>query len=220
VDGIHDLGGMHGFGPVEVEPGEPTFHETWQGRVAGMMGLLMARGAFNIDAFRHAIERLDPVSYLTIGYYGRWLASVVDRLQAAGFLAPGELEARVASLAAGKPPLPAQRVEREPEPPGRDLLGYRRDVGKARFALGDAVRARASSTAGHTRLPGYARGRLGHVTRLHGGFVFPDTNAHDAGEQPQHLYTVCYTAHELWGDEAEAPGSVYLDLFEPYLESA
>ena len=219
MNGIHDLGGMHGFGRIEVESDEPTFHEPWQGRVAGMMGLLMARGAFDIDAFRHGIERLDPVTYLTAGYYARWLASMADRLVAAGILAPGELEARESSLARGAVPAPARPVHWQPETPGRDpTQGYRRDAGTPRFAPGDAVRARVASPAGHTRLPGYARGRRGRVVHVHGGFVFPDTHAHGRGEQPQPLYTVRFPARELWGDQAEAPSSVHLDLFEPYLE--
>ena len=76
MNGIHDMGGMHGFGPVVVEPNEPVFHAEWEKRVLGMTYMIVGFGWTNIDAFRHAIERIDPVNYLSVGYYGRWLASL------------------------------------------------------------------------------------------------------------------------------------------------
>ena len=189
MDGIHDLGGMHGFGAVVVERDERVFHAAWEGRVFALVGLALAGGLANVDAFRHAIERLSPVEYLTAGYYGRWLAA---------------LERLVAER--GALPRTAPRSAR------RDATG------SPRFAAGDAVIARNVHPAGHTRLPRYVRGRRGVVARVHPVWVFPDTNAHDRGEHPQHVYAVRFAATELWGDDADRAASVYVDLFESYLE--
>jgi nitrile hydratase subunit beta len=192
MDGIHDLGGMHGFGPVVVECDEPVFHAAWEGRVFALAALAIAGGLANPDAFRHAIERLSPVEYLTAGYYGRWLAAL-ERLVAERGVRP-----RLAS--AGTARRDASRV--------------------ARFVAGDAVLARNVHPAGHTRLPRYVRGRRGVVARVHPPWVFPDTNAHDRGEDPQHVYAVRFPATELWGDDADPAASVHVDLFESYLEPA
>jgi nitrile hydratase subunit beta len=193
VDGIHDLGGMQGFGPVVVEPDEPVFHAPWEGRVFAMAALVMARGIANPDAFRHAIERLPPVVYLSAGYYRRWLAALERLVGERGDAAPAA-----------------------PGPPGA-----RREVAEApRFAAGQAVIARDVHPGGHTRLPRYVRGRRGVVARVHPAWVFPDTNAHGQGEQPQHAYAVRFAARELWGDGADARAAIHVDLFESYLEPA
>jgi len=211
VDGIHDLGGMQGFGPVVVEPDEPVFHAGWEGRVFALVSFVIGRGLANTDAFRHAIERLPPVLYLTAGYYGRWLAALERLLVEKGVLAPGDVEARLAGRgpSAGAPP-PAGAV------PAR---GAMRDVAaRPRFAVGDAVVARSIHPAGHTRLPRYVRGKRGVVTRVHPAWVFPDTNAHGLGEHPQYVYSVRFAARELWGDDADARAVVHVDVFEPHLD--
>jgi nitrile hydratase subunit beta len=214
MNGIHDMGGMHGFGPVVVEPNEPVFHARWRARVLGMVYQVVGFGWANIDAFRHGIERVNPVAYLRDGYYGRWLASLETVLQEAGVLAPGEVDARVDGRPAPPPAVPRAGL---PEPSG----GFVRTVAASpRFAAGEAVRARNVHPAGHTRLPRYVRGKRGAVHRVHPAFVFPDTNAHGTGEQPQYLYTVRFSADELWGSAAEPGASLYVDLFEPYLETA
>ena len=191
MDGIHDLGGMHGFGSVVVERDEPVFHAAWEGRVFALASLALAGGLANVDAFRHAIERLSPVEYLTAGYYGRWLAALESLAAARG--------ARLR---------PAARTARRDAPR------------LPRFAAGEAVVARNVHPAGHTRLPRYVRGRRGVVARVHPAWVFPDTNAHDRGENPQHVYSVRFAATELWGDDADPAASVHVDLFESYLEPA
>ncbi len=220
MNGIHDLGGMHGFGRVEPEPETSAFHEPWQGRVHAMLGLVLASGVGNVDAFRHAIERLDAVTYLSVGYYGRWLRAVETLCIESGVTNPAELSTRRAELAAGEPLEPASAWQR-PAPPPDPSAGYQRDVGSApRFQEGDRVRARNLHPAGHTRLPGYVRGREGEVIATRGGFVFPDAHAHGGGEQPQHLYTVRFDARTLWGADAEGPAAVHVDLFESYLEKA
>lgn len=202
---------MHGFGRIEVEADEPPFHAPWEARVLGMAFQVVGFGWVTVDAFRHGIERMDPVAYLTAGYYGRWLAALERLLAERGVLAPGDVDAR----AAGRP-VAAPAVA---EKPGPVAAGFERPLDRApRFAPGDAVRARVRSPGGHTRLPRYAAGRAGIVHRRRPGFVFPDSNAHGRGEDPQYLYNVRFAATELWGDAAEPGACVHLDLFEPYLE--
>jgi hypothetical protein len=196
VSDVHDLGGRAGFERVEREAREPVFHARWEGRVLGLVYSAVGFGWINIDAFRHGIERIDPALYLRASYYERWLASLERVLGEAGVLAPGYA-----------PPPPAPRG------------GFERAVGAPRFAVGDAVRVKPRPRGRHTRLPGYAAGKRGVIVHARGGYVFPDANAHGAGEQPQHLYTVRFDARELWGAAAEPRASVCVDLFEPYLEA-
>jgi nitrile hydratase len=210
MNGLHDMGGFHGFGPVEVERDEPVFHTRWEGRV---FGIVQSLPGGNIDAGRHSLERLDPVSYLRHGYYGRWLAALERTLLALGVLAPGEIEARIDS-----PRAPARSPARRARvpPPATD---YARSVDRApRFRQGQAVRTRNHQPAGHTRLPAYARCRHGTIERVHAAMVYPDDHAAGRGENPQYLYTVRFDGRELWGATAEPATVIHLDLFEPYLE--
>jgi nitrile hydratase beta subunit len=216
MNGVHDLGGMHGFGPIEREEHEPLFHADWEGRVCALEELLCEEGLyFTLDAFRYGIERMPPVDYLRSSYYERWLASFEYNLNHEGLLTSDELDTRIDLLrrqpdyvphqpAAALSPPPVQPAESPPT--------------VSRFAVGDAVRTRNVHPAGHTRLPRYARGKRGVIQRLHGAQTFPDTNAHGLGEQPQPLYTVQFTARELWGESAEPNLTVTLDLWESYLE--
>src|SRR5262245_58259046 len=214
VNGIHDMGGMHGFGPIVQEVDEPVFHATWEKRVLGMAYQLIGFGWTNLDAFRHAIERTDPVAYLRMGYYGRWLDAAERLAVEAQLLAPGDVAARIA----GRPvALPANA----PAPRDRPPRGVVRTIDRApRFALGDRVAARITSPPGHTRLPRYVAGRTGVVRAVHPACVFPDSNARMAGEDPQHLYNVRFLASDLWGPDAEPGVVLHIDLFEPYLEPA
>jgi nitrile hydratase beta subunit len=214
MNGIHDMGGMHGFGPVEPEPNEPVFHEPWEGRLFALRGQLGRFG--NIDHRRSLIEQIPPARYLNASYYERWLDSTLRYCEAKGLLSAresaaidrGEVERETGHRRVGPAPSPA-------------VGGYARVIDSApKFALGDIVRARNIHPQGHTRLPRYARGKNGNVIADHGGFVFPDTNALMQGECPARLYTVRFTARELWGASAPAADTVSLDLWEPYLERA
>jgi len=194
---VHDLGGRPGLGRIEREAREPVFQARWEGRVMGMVYASRRANWLNLDAFRHGVERMDPQRYLAASYYERWLASIERVLPELGALTPG----------AAPPPLAP--------------YGFEREVGApARFAVGSTLRARARNPVGHTRLPGYVSGKRGIVVSVRGGYVFPDTNAHGQGEQPQYLYSVRFGARELWGAAADPRASVCVDLFEPYLEAA
>ena len=204
MNGAHDMGGAHGFGPVVAEVDEPAFHADWERRVFALTIALGASGEWNIDASRSAREDRPPAEYLDKSYFELWLAGLERLLAERGVLErpPGRVLAAedvAATLARGGP------VER---PARRD----------PRFAVGDRVRTRNTHPRGHTRLPRYARGRIGTVELIHGCHVYPDRNARFEGEDPQWLYTVRFSAHELWGTDAAQ--SVSIDAFEPYLEAA
>jgi len=216
MNGVHDMGGMHGMGPVAPEAGEPVFHHAWEGRVHAINLASPTRG--NIDAGRHRIELLPPADYLRMSYYEKWLTRVEQLLLAGGFVTPEELATGRADPKAPKstPVRPANTVTAALTAP----YSYAREAGSAAFAVGDRVRALNLNPAGHTRLPRYVRGHVGVIERAHGAHVFPDMHAHGRGEDPHHLYTVRFEARELWGPEASDRDSVRLDLWEPYLERA
>jgi len=222
MDGVHDLGGMHGFGPVEREENEPVFHAAWEAAVLAMMRAGGARGLYNIDEFRHGIERMDPAHYLRASYYEKWLDGITRVLVEKGVVSGAEVSARVAffgerpdapATAALSGPLP----ERVPSNPGWVQDAIRETGARPRFAPGEPVVTRNFHPRGHTRLPRYARGKRGVIARFHGIHVFPDTNAHGLGEQPQPLYSVRFDAAELWGESAEPSQHVHIDLWESYL---
>jgi nitrile hydratase len=201
VNGAHDMGGEHGFGPVVAEPDEPIFHGEWEERVLAMVIALGAGGNWNIDMSRFARENRSPAEYLSLSYYENWLAGLERLLDERGV--PSRVlqaEEVPAVLARGGP------ADREP-------------VRAARFSVGDRVRTRNLHPVGHTRLPRYARGKVGVVERVHGFHVFPDVNATGAGEDPQWLYAVAFSGTELWGPDADPTSSVAIDAFEPYLDA-
>jgi nitrile hydratase len=223
MDGVHDVGGMHGFGPVEREADEPTFHARWEAAVVAIMRAAGRRGIYNIDEFRHGIERMDPGHYLASSYYEHWLDGITRILVEKGVVQPGELDARTEFFQA-RPEAPATAALSGPlpalTPGGPDWLqsAVREASGRPAFAPGDAVVTRSFHPRGHTRLPRYARGKRGVIHRVHGVHVFPDTNAHGLGESPQPLYSVRFEARELWGESAEANQVVHIDLWQSYLE--
>jgi nitrile hydratase len=218
MNGIHDMGGMHGMGPIEHGPEEPTFHALWEGRVYALSRVLRARGGqWNLDAFRHGIELLPPTDYLRMTYYERWFAWMIGKLVATGDATQAEIETGVPATgsAQGTPFVTAQSVPEMVARRGR----VRRDVpATAHFKAGQHARARNMNPIGHTRLPRYVRGKVGVVVLDRGVFLFPDTNAHFLGEKPQHLYSVRFAARDLWGERASTRDVVHLDMWDDYLE--
>lgn len=217
MNGIHDMGGMEGFGPIVPEANEPVFHETWEARALALTLAAGAWGRWTLDRSRHVRECIPAADYLRMSYYEKWIAGLGTLLVESGLVTRQELLEAHAAPGAEKssPRLTAERVAAALANGGPTL----REIAAApRFAQGTAVRARNMHPSGHTRLPRYVRGKLGTITRCHGAHVFPDTNAHGLGEQPQHLYQVRFEAHELWGDMQRSV--VHLDLWESYLEPA
>ena len=220
MDGIADMGGTQGWGPAHPpRGGEPVFAESWQGRAFALALLSVRVSGRNIDAFRHALERLDRAAYLDDGYYGRWLNTAELMLTESAIMAPGAVNARVRNLSGddvGEPPMP-EPARPDYAPTGQGSL---RTVNTApAFAVGERVRTRNISPPGHTRLPGYLRGHTGVVDLIQPAAVLPDTNAHFRGENPQYVYSVRFGSRELWGADAE-PFAVTAELFESYLERA
>ncbi|MCE4946567.1 nitrile hydratase subunit beta [Streptomyces albulus] len=221
MDGIADMGGTQGWGPVHPpQRDEPVFAEDWQ-RKAFALAILSSRaasGGINTDAFRHALERLDRAHYLDDGYFGRWLNAGELMLTERAILAPGAVEARARNLSGANVPEPPVT---EPVLPhyAPTAEGSLRSLDAApAFGVGQRVRARNRSVPGHTRLPGYVRGHAGVVEIIQPAHVLPDTNAHFMGENPQYVYSVLFDSHELWGPDAE-PFTVTVDVYESYLET-
>lgn len=215
MNGIHDMGGMRGFGRVVPEENEPVFHAPWEGRLLALRGQVGRFGG-NIDLRRHLIEQVPPARYLAASYYERWLDSTLVYCELLGLITARERGAVDSGRVSAERD---HRRVRPARPPAH--ANYARPLDAAPlFAIGQTVRARNIHPQGHTRLPRYARGKSGTITADHGGFVFPDTNASMKGETPARLYTVRFSARELWGADANPKDTVSLDLWEPYLERA
>ncbi|MET7354625.1 nitrile hydratase subunit beta [Streptomyces mirabilis] len=219
MDGIADMGGTPGWGPVpSPKPDEPVFAEAWQGRAFALALLSSSVAGANVDAFRHSLERLDRAAYLEDGYFGRWLNGGELLLTESAILAPGAIDARARNLrgeGVQEPPFPEPaRPDYRPtaEGPLRSV-----DAAPA-FAVGDRVHARSFSVPGHTRLPAYIRGHAGVVELIQPAHVLADTNAYFQGENPEHVYSVRFDSRELWGVDAER-FSVTVEMYESYLET-
>jgi nitrile hydratase beta subunit len=206
VDGVHDLGGLDGFGPVEHADAEPFFAEDWERRVLRLMiGSIGALGGPG-GRFRHSIERMDPAQYLSSPYYEHWLTGVTTLLVESGVTTADELDRR----ACGRFPL--SRPDRGVLP---DDLTPRTEP---RYSVGDEVRVRAWHPPGHTRAPRYVQGKRGTVVRLDGAHNIDDIEAHGGGFVSDPLYSVRFTSRELWGDGGTDGEVVHVDLFERYLQ--
>jgi nitrile hydratase subunit beta len=217
MDGVHDMGGMDGFGKVEAEKDEPVFHAPWEGRVLAMQRAMGYAGAWHIDHSRFAQERLAPQTYLRVSYYQRWALAMEKNVTERGFASAAELEA-------GHAQAPGKTLPRKLTP---DLVAgltrstfYRQQQGPQRFQPGDRVRTKNIHPATHTRLPRYARGKLGTIESCHGCHMYPDSVAADRGDDPQWLYTVVFDGRELWGPDGDPTLKISIEAFEPYLEPA
>ena len=217
MDGVHDMGGMDGFGKVEPEPNEPVFHHRWEARVLAMSRAIGFWRAWTIDTSRHVVEMLSPKVYLNSSYYEKWFLRNVRLLIDRGLIDADEVAAGRA-LSPGKTLNPGPFTVTDVEQVVRRGSYGRPAPAAAKFKLGDRVRAKNIHPATHTRLPRYARGHVGVVERLHGAHVFPDSVTVGKGEDPQWLYTVRFDAQELWGADADPRLKVSIEAFEPYLE--
>jgi len=218
MNGVHDLGGMHGFGPVRHEANEPPFHQEWEGRCLALNRAMGSAGLWNIDKGRAGIEELPPHRYLAMSYYERWALRLENLLLEYGLVGGDE-------IAAARSLRPGKHRTRKLRPADVDGVLVRGEYARAasapaRFATGDRVRTRNIHPQTHTRLPRYARGHTGVVESIRGCHVFPDSAAIGRGEDPQWLYTVVFTGRELWGEDSDPNLHVSIEAFEPYLEAA
>jgi nitrile hydratase subunit beta len=212
------MGGMQDMGAIEYAQAEPTFHERWEGRIYAISYAVQGTGKLRLG-LRPPMEAIPPAEYLSMSYYERWITSVTERLLASDLVSAAEIKSGrpdpgsvKASLALS--PADAVAAQFKIPPTRRDLPVA------ASFQQGQSVRARNINPVTHTRLPRYVRGKPGRIERDHGVFVFSDTSAYSKGEKPQHLYSVRFSARELWGDSAAPQDAVYVDLFDDYLEPA
>jgi nitrile hydratase len=227
MNGVHDMGGMHGLGPVNPEPNEPVFHTDWEKKVFALNLAMGAWRKWNIDGGRYSRELMPPAEYLATGYYEHWLWGLELLLKQNGFVRDDEVAERERATLAGKAPMasarPAEGALRPHDVP-RYLQNRRAarmsDPVPPKFKAGDEVVAKRMNPLGHTRLPRYVRGRRGVIDRDHGVFIFPDTHAAGLGRKPQHVYAVRFTARELWGPEASPRDAIYVDLWDDYLDPA
>lgn len=217
MNGVHDLGGMDGFGKVEPEANEPVFHHRWEGRVLAMSRAIGVFRAWTIDTSRYAIEMFAPAAYLTRSYYERWFYRNQNLLIENGLIDADEVAAGRALRPAKKKSRGAFSLADVERATKRGSYG-RPAQAPARFKIGDHVRTKNIHPTTHTRLPRYARGHTGVVERIHGTHIFPDSVTTGKGEDPQWLYTVRFDAQELWGADADPTLKVSIEAFEPYLE--
>lgn len=219
MNGIHDMGGMHGLGPIERETNEPVFHARWEGRIFALRRAMRPWPKFNGKSNRYHIELIPPEEQLRLSYHAKFVVSFSELLVECGFATDAEIlngkpEGRSPKAV---PPLKADQVA---EFLAKGSSTRRFVATEPLFKAGQSVRACNINPIGHTRLPRYARGKMGTVDRDHGVFTFPDSNVAGLGEKPQHVYSVRFSARELWGRQASPKDSVYIDLWDDYLEPA
>lgn len=210
MNSVHDMGGMHGMGPIEPGKNNAMIPERWEARVAALRNALGVWRKWNIHGIRYSIEQIPAADYLRMSYYEKWFASLIELIVKSGLAtrteiesgkpAPGSVKATPPPRT-GNPPRQAARV-----PP--------------RFRVGQRVRARNMNPVGHTRLPRYVRGKSGTIMRDHGVYDLPDTMATLRGENQQHVYSVRFAARELWGGQVPPRDVVHIDLWDDYLERA
>jgi len=218
VNGVHDMGGMHGFGKVEPDADDHPFHASWEARVLAMQRAMRFTRAWNIDMSRDSIERQPPQRYLAASYYERWLMGMETSAVEKGLIDPDEIAAGHAL----RPARPVAGVMTKADLGQSFTRGsFSRPADhEARFKPGDRVRTKNINPATHTRLPRYARGHEGLIEAVRGCHVFPDSVTTGRGEDPQWLYTVVFDARQLWGANADPTLKVSIEAFEPYLEPA
>ena len=204
MDGIHDLGGKQGFGPVRHSPAAQAFHAAWEKRVNALYGLAVRQGVFNMDEYRHAIERMEPRHYMAAGYYERTLTSLATLCVEKGFVTHEELERR----AGGAFPLALPSAAGRSNAPDRE-----------HFKAGDRVKVRLDHVPGHSRMPAYIRGKQGVVVGVSPAYPFPDAHAHGVQAADEPTYDVRFTTAELWPDAA-VPALVHVGVFQSYLQRA
>lgn len=216
MNGVHDMGGMHGMGPIQYEKNEPVFHARWEGRVYALNRALSVWRKWNGYTGRYQIEQLPPADYLRMSYYERWYTRLIELLVNSKMVTRAEVASGKPAKGSPKatPPLTAEKVPMflKPAPPNTNLPV------SPRFAVGQRVRTKNMHPTGLTRLPRYARGKPGTIERDYGVFPFPDAIAHFLPDKPQHVYSVRFAARELWGEQAKPQDAVYIDMWDDYLE--
>jgi nitrile hydratase len=217
LNGIHDMGGMHGLGEIGYAPGEPAFHAAWEVRVHALATALAAYGKWR--ALRPGIEGIPAAEYLRMSYYERWLTALTEAAANSGLASRAEIARGSAQtgIERAAPALTAATARTAALATPREELTIRVEP---RFRVGQRVRGVNLNTPTHTRMPRYTRGKVGVVERDRGVFALPDTDVYFGDPKPQHVYLIRFAARELWGAGASARDAVYIDLWQDYLEPA
>ena len=218
MNGVHDMGGMDGFGKVEATPSEPPFHEVWEGRVLALNRVMQSTGEWNLDVARYWVEILPPHVYLASSYYKKWFLRLEALCLAKGLVSREEL----ASGHSRGPGRPLKGNVVTTADAGKMLVRGNSDLpptAPAHFHIGDRVRAKNIHPKSHTRLPRFVRGRTGVVERIEGCHVFPDAMVAEGIMRPEWLYTVTFENRELWGPDADPTVRVSVEAFEAYFEA-
>jgi nitrile hydratase len=220
MNGAQDLGGMMGFGPVMPEPETPVFHAEWEKRALAITLACGALGQWAGDRGRYVRETLPPIEYLTSSYYEIWTKALLKLLLVEAMISPEEWAAGRALSSAVTTKRPTLNAERVAPLLAAGTPYNRAPLAPAIFKVGDRVSTSTAHSTTHTRLPRYARGKTGVIIETHDVFVFPDSNAHGKGEDPQWCYGVRFEGTELWGPDSDPSLEIVIDLFEPYLTPA
>ena len=222
MNGIHDMGGMHGFGPIELEENEPVFHEPWEGRVIAMRRTIP--DVSNPYGGRFLIESIPPDLYLKSSYYERWLLSFEDALLRKGLITAEELDEKTRFYRENPDAEVPRKEDRELAKSAGETLSTESTPNEhdgsgivPRFGVGDSVKAANINISGHTRLPKYVRGRVGTVVKIYSAQDIQD-HVPESEKGPQPVYSVRFDGRELWGDSAEPNQNLYIDMWESYLE--
>ena len=222
MDGVHDMGGMHGFGPAVWPGAEQAYHERWEPRVFAIQMLVGLEGLGAGPGGRAAREEMEPAQYLAASYYERWLYSAEQRLLRKGTISPGDVEAMMERLSAGES-MPEHRDHGMAErilADLRTLMPMRPPPEDARLAPGQRVRVKRTHPPGHSRCPRYIRGAVGVIGSVRGADRLPDRAVYGEKIEPEPVYSVAFSSEELWGPSEGARWTVSLDLWESYMEPA
>lgn len=217
MNGVHDMGGLDCFGPVNSTP-DDLFHAGWEKDVLALTLAMGATGSWNLDQSRAARESLPPSDYLSLSYYRIWLAALEKLLLTHQLVSQEELnQCKVID-----PPKAIKRVLSAVDV--ATVLAKGAPVSRptnsdAAFNIGDRVIVKNRHSTSHTRLPAYIRNRTGIIHHIHGTHVYPDSHAQDKGEDPKWLYNVRFDADELWGESGAHALAVHVDCWEPYLSA-
>lgn len=226
MDGIHDTGGMDGYGPVQYQQNEPVFHYEWEGRVLSILTWMHLKGISWWDKsrfFREMMGNENYVNELRNSYYTHWLSAAERLLVAANVITEQERVHRVQEIQAGlykdrKPskafdPAEIDRaIEELNKPKSLVLPGP-----EPSYKVGDRVLVKNMNPSGHTRCPKYVRNRIGEIVMSHGPQIYPESSSAGLGDDPRPLYTVAFASTDLWGDDGNPKDKIYVDLWEPYL---
>jgi nitrile hydratase beta subunit len=213
MNGVHDMGGLQDMAPMRREHDEPVFHAEWERRIFALFNAVDVEWPYR----RYQIELIPPADYLHMSYYEKWLMALPQILIDTAMATPAEIESgkAVGGASAGHHVLTVAEVATWNVPDSSP-----KPTATAHFHTGQRVRGRNMNPVSHTRLPRYVRGKIGTIARDCDVEELQDSDILGLGPKQQHVYSVRFTARELWGEQASPRDCVYVDMWEGYLESA